>query len=117
MPAVPKTSDEDVVAAAREILAKRGLATLSMQDVASAVGVRTSSLYKRFADREAILNAVAREVFVELEKLQRRVAVLGPAKALHGDRLLVAFTHGFISMELDGAFRLGGSWTRPSSLA
>ena len=166
IPALPKTSEEDVVAAARQLVAKGGAAALSMQDVAAAVGVRASSLYKRFADRQAILNAVAHEVLMDMDRLQRKVAVTGspmadlraivhalrkfatrnrhlyelvlgptlgqtpfaasesaasveilldrvgqltgPANALQGARLLVAFAHGFITLELAGAFRLGG---------
>ncbi len=32
----------------------------------------------------------------------------GPSEALEGARTFVAWAHGFVSMELAGAFRLGG---------
>ena len=138
-----------------------------MQAVADAVGVRAPSLYKRFADRSALLTAVADDVAADLarghhatrhdpgpaagrapdghsaiarspidsprayqllfgaaghatvagrQRPGRRRACCasprrssGPAHALEAARLLVAFVHGFVSMELAGAFRLGGN--------
>lgn len=47
--------------------------------------------------------AAAGPVLAVVERL------VGPEHALDGARLVTAFTHGFISMELNGAFRLGGS--------
>ena len=35
--------------------------------------------------------------------------LVGPERALEAARTLVAWAHGFVSMELGGAFRLGGS--------
>jgi AcrR family transcriptional regulator len=70
-PALAKTSDQEVVAAARAIVEQTGAAALSMQAVAQAVGVRPPSLYKRFADRDRLLDEVARGAMDELAtKLQ-----------------------------------------------
>lgn len=166
MPAPAKVTDDEVVAAARRLVDEGGASALSMQAVADEVGVRAPSLYKRFADRGALLGAVQRQLFAELgHKLElaaarpgarlaieamahgyrafarahphlytlmfaddvphddagdeaRRLAAqplvsrlartLGPDRALPAARVLTAFIHGFVSMELQGAFRLGG---------
>lgn len=36
-------------------------------------------------------------------------SLAGPEHALESARLVVAWAHGFVSMELAGAFRLGGN--------
>ncbi|HZO12263.1 MAG TPA: TetR/AcrR family transcriptional regulator [Polyangiaceae bacterium] len=160
MPAPAKTSDDDIVRAARRIVERDGPEALSMQAVADAVGVRAPSLYKRFPHKDALLDAVARQAIAELRaKLQAasrdglvkmahvyrafakrwpglyallftardeapdlvtaRAQAVAPVLAvlatvvdapdrLHAARLLTAYIHGFVSMELAGAFRLGG---------
>lgn len=40
--------------------------------------------------------------------LKVAASLAGPSRALEGARLIVAWAHGFVSMELAGAFRLGG---------
>lgn len=40
--------------------------------------------------------------------LQLSERLVGPDRALEAARLVTAFAHGFVSMELTGAFRLGG---------
>ena len=41
--------------------------------------------------------------------VRRMEELVGPERALEAARTLVAWAHGFVSMELGGAFRLGGS--------
>ena len=164
-PAAARTSTDAVVGAARALLESGGPDAVTMQAVADRVGVRAPSLYKRVADRAALLTAVADDVAVELARatappayipdpvralrqmatryrafahhaphsyqllfgaagarpspgtdavaaagvLRVTQAMVGPEHALDAARLLVAFVHGFVSMELAGAFRLGGS--------
>lgn len=168
-PAPAKTSDEAIVAAARELVAREGAPALSMQAVAAAVEVKAPSLYKRFPSRDALLDAVALEVLAELGARMTRAArdregvvaleamarayrefakrsphlyrliftkrveaeALDRARAesvkpaltalaklvdandvLPAARTLTAFLHGFVTMEIDGAFHLQGDVAR-----
>jgi TetR/AcrR family tetracycline transcriptional repressor len=58
----PTLSVEQIVDAAIELIGDLGLDEFSMPKVAASLGVRTSSLYRYFADRTAVLAAVARRV-------------------------------------------------------
>lgn len=52
--------------AATRLVAKAGHEQLSLREVAEAVGVAHRSLYNHFADREALLDAVAAEAYTRL---------------------------------------------------
>jgi AcrR family transcriptional regulator len=164
-PATAKTSDAEVVACARFLIERAGVAELSMQAVASHIGVRAPSLYKRFANRAELLLAVELQALGELTELvmrassgtspkaqlrsiaqcyrryalahpeiyafiysgetlrhaeatqaRRRAAMpvidafkmlVGEQQALPAARVLTAFLHGFVSMEIASEFRLG----------
>ncbi|QEW02238.1 TetR/AcrR family transcriptional regulator [Microbacterium lushaniae] len=155
MPTPERTSLEQIVAAARELLETGGPARVTMQAVAGRVGVRAPSLYKRVRDREALLALVAT---ASADDLNRRLAasdgslealarayrafarehpegfrllltpvaagrtvdevgetvvraaagVVGEQHALEAARLVTAWATGFLTMELSGAFRMGG---------
>ncbi len=59
----------EAVKAASRLVAKAGHEALSVRQVADAVGVAHRSLYNHFADREALLDAVATEAFARLGAL------------------------------------------------
>lgn len=167
MPAQPKTTDAQIVQAARDLVEQAGREGFSMSDVASAVGVRAPSLYGRFKDRASLLAAVESQVCADLAALLARttrgsnpqetlmvqaqavrrfakrhpnsysmlfdirsapsdegtaaraaalapmmpslVALVGEKDALAAARVLIPFLHGFVSMEIGHAFRLGGA--------
>ncbi len=66
MPTPDRTSLQQIVDAARDILERDGLAGLTMQSVAQAVGVRAPSLYKRVNGRDELVRLVAEATMVEL---------------------------------------------------
>jgi AcrR family transcriptional regulator len=73
-PAIAKTTDEDVIVAARKAIEQSGADALSMQAVANVIGVSAPSLYKRFPDRAGLLARVERQVLAELATLLERAA-------------------------------------------
>ncbi|MFB7250114.1 TetR/AcrR family transcriptional regulator [Microbacterium sp. NPDC056234] len=66
MPTPERTSYRAIVTAGREILELSGPTGLTMQAVATRVGVRAPSLYKRVKDRDALLAAVTEAVIDDL---------------------------------------------------
>lgn len=166
MPTPDRTSLDEIVAAARDILEREGLAAVTMQAVAKRVGVRAPSLYKRVDSRNALIELVAKtavnelgdridaaapasaDPHMELRQVARdlrafahenprvyqlifagsdatrpdpqvlarasapvlRVTaeLVGSEYALEAARTITAWAHGFIGMELAGAFKLGG---------
>jgi AcrR family transcriptional regulator len=73
-----------LVRAARRILEKDGLADLSLRRVARAVGVSPAAPYHHFADKQALLNAVATQGFAALraEMLTRMAKETDPIARL-----------------------------------
>src|SRR5271156_1667759 len=69
MPAHPKTTDAQIVHAARQLVEREGRDGFSMNDVAAAVGIRAPSLYGRFKDRASLLGVVELEVCAEIAGL------------------------------------------------
>lgn len=62
------TLKERVIAGAVALIESEGLGALSMREVARRAGVSHQAPYRHFADREAIMAAVAEEGFVELAR-------------------------------------------------
>jgi AcrR family transcriptional regulator len=80
MPTPPRTSLEEIVGAGRTILDAEGLAGLTMDRVAAAVGVRSPSLYKRVRDRGELVHLIANAAATELGDLVRAAATTGDPK-------------------------------------
>jgi AcrR family transcriptional regulator len=63
MPAIAKTSRDEIINVALLILEEDGEAAVTMQSVAKRVGIRGPSLYKWFPDRKALLLALEEIAF------------------------------------------------------
>lgn len=81
MPTPARTSLDGIVAAGRAILERDGLAGLTMQRVADAVGVREPSLYKRVRGRSALIRLIATGVAVELSGAAEAAARTGEPRS------------------------------------
>jgi AcrR family transcriptional regulator len=170
LPTPARTSVRAIVEAGRSILDAEGIEGLTMARIATAVGVRAPSLYKRVRSRADLVRLVANDIGDELATtleaaantgdprgdlraiafafrawarahpeaytllftqqtdgmrmdleviarssaplLRTAEALAGPYDALEAARTFVAWATGFVSMELAGAFRLGGDVDR-----
>ncbi|UFS58871.1 TetR/AcrR family transcriptional regulator [Subtercola endophyticus] len=173
MPTPDRTSLDDIVRAGRDILEAEGASKLTMQAVASRVGVRAPSLYKRVKSRDELIGLIAESAVNDLALRLKTAATIepapdarehlialahefrafalanpagfhlmftpspdltrpdvtllaraahpimeataqlaGPDHALEAARTVTAWANGFISMELAGAFQLGGDVDR-----
>ena len=64
-----------LVQAARQIVQKNGVESLSLRSVSEAVNVSHTALYSHFADKNELLCAVAADGFSRLSKKMKRAAV------------------------------------------
>ncbi|HEY0814381.1 MAG TPA: TetR/AcrR family transcriptional regulator [Pseudonocardia sp.] len=107
-PPAPERADaarnrRKVLAAAEKLFTTRGVAAVSMDDVAAAAGVGKGTLYRRFGDKSGLASALLGEREAQLQqKLLAGPPPLGPG-AEPVDRL-AAFVEayvGFVVMHLD----------------
>src|SRR5690349_19215250 len=66
MPYPAKLTDGDILAVAADIVDRDGIAALSMRTLAHRLGVRASSLYRYFPDKESLVLAVSESFLTEL---------------------------------------------------
>ena len=56
----------EILAAAKHLFAEEGVAHVTMRRIGAAVGVSPTALYMHFADKDALLAAIAQDTFAEL---------------------------------------------------
>jgi AcrR family transcriptional regulator len=85
-----------VLAAAEELFAARGVAAVSMDDVAAAAGVGKGTLYRRFGDKSGLAAALLNQRESELQAaLLSGPPPLGPGTS--AAERLVAFTAAYLA--------------------
>ena len=77
MPTPDRTSLDEIVGAARELLEAEGVDGLSMRAVSDRVGVRPPSLYKRVRSRDDLLRMLAESTVADLGEHLDAVAAAG----------------------------------------
>jgi AcrR family transcriptional regulator len=91
-----------LVAVGEEVLAERGIAALSLREVARRLGVSHNAPFKHFASREALLAAMAEQGFEDLAERLAGAMVGDPHEAMTG-RALAYVT---FALERPAVFRL-----------
>ena len=113
----------EIVAAARELLEAEG--SVSMRRLADRLGIKAPSLYKHVRDKGALEAALISDAFLDAaERFERAgdIDELGAAYRAfalehpHLYRLMYAFAHGMVILELGGRFPdgadLDAAWAR-----
>jgi AcrR family transcriptional regulator len=70
-------TSERIAAAARKLLDAEGTDAVTMRRVAAAVGITAMAVYRHYADRDGLLNALADEGFAELAGQLQKARLTG----------------------------------------
>lgn len=63
-----KTSNTEILEKSLYLFSKKGYTTTTVRDIAKEIGITQSSLYKHFASKEAILNAIFDEMKIRYNR-------------------------------------------------
>jgi AcrR family transcriptional regulator len=102
---------ERIFVAARTLFDKDGMPGVSMRRIADAVGVTPMAIYKHYADKDAVIDALMLDGFAAWEK---RVARIKPAAPL---AWLEALSQAFLDFALESPRRYEAAFLLPASRA
>jgi AcrR family transcriptional regulator len=92
-----RPSHDAILAAAEALFAERGYADTSLRELIAACGVSTTAFYARFATKEAVLETLLRDLFVDLHDAAALAlpSAKNPAQGFDKgvDLLVAAITH------------------------
>jgi AcrR family transcriptional regulator len=107
-----------ILCSARQLFEERGLANVSMDDIAAHAGVGKGTLFRRFGDRASLAHALLHETETEFqEAIIRGAPPLGPGAA--PCERIIAFGEAFIDLwmgrgDLLVEIQSGSRWLRTS---
>jgi len=94
--------------AARKIFAKEGLEGLSVRQVASAAGLSPMAMYRHFADKDALIDALMRDGFAAWEKIAGGISARDPV------RWLEKLVEAYLDFALDDPHRFDAAFLLPA---
>jgi AcrR family transcriptional regulator len=104
-------SRDRIFAAARKVLEQEGIVGLSMRRIAQESGMAPMSLYRHFADKDALLNALMADGLAAWEERVRSIRTKAPLAWL--ERL----TDEFLSFALEEPHRFDAAFFLPAPKA
>lgn len=76
-------TEDRIFAAAQTIFGNEGLEGLSIRAVAKSAGLSPMAIYRHFADKDALVDALMRDGFAEWERIGRTIRHKDPIQWLH----------------------------------
>jgi AcrR family transcriptional regulator len=107
----PEATRDRIFAAARELFDAEGLAGLSMRRVANAVAITPMAIYRHYADKEALIDALMLDGFAAWEARVRAIAARDPW------RWLIALSDAFVDFALTEPRRYEAAFLLPARRA
>ncbi len=91
--------EDEILDAAREILSSKGILALTMEEVASKIGIAKGSLYQHFSSKEDLLTAALLQLMRTMENYMTALPETEPAISKLREvlrwALLLRFTEGY----------------------
>ncbi len=94
--------------AARKIFAKDGLEALSVRQVAKAADLSPMAMYRHFADKDALIDALMRDGFAAWEKIASGISARDPV------RWLEKLVEAYLDFALDDPHRFDAAFLLPA---
>jgi AcrR family transcriptional regulator len=99
-----------LVDAAVTLIAKKGIDAFTLREVARQVGVSHAAVYRHFADKSAVLEAIALRGYHELAERLRAVIARVPRAQVERRLLAIGVAYAMFAVEQEPRFRV---MTRP----